>query len=149
MEHQFNQYAGTGVINESLLQFPKGIPGFPHLTQFELHHHDEHFSVLQSLQEEETAFILVDPFPYIKDYEFEVPEDALNELQIKDETQIAVRCIVTWHSQKEKVCVNLVAPVLFNVETKAGKQVVLQNTAYTTRTPLWGQESTHKESGEL
>ncbi|MDY7991554.1 MULTISPECIES: flagellar assembly protein FliW [Paenibacillus] len=134
-------------LNEELVfAFPKGLPGFEHLREYKLQEHNELFSILSAVEEETVTFITVNPFDFVPDYEFELSSDALADIGIIDREQIAVRCIVTWHSNKEKITVNLLAPLIFNVEKSIGKQIVLQNTDYTTRSTLW-QKLRHKEQG--
>lgn len=128
--------------------FPKGIPGFKELTNFQLILQDGVFSLLQSEEEAEVAFILVDPFCFFADYEFEIFDEVREELCLEDGNELAVQCIVTWNSQQAKITANLLAPILFNLRARKGKQIVLQNTAYTTKHLLWPEATVPHESGD-
>ncbi|MNI40748.1 Flagellar assembly factor FliW [compost metagenome] len=67
---------------------------------------------------------------------------------MKEKEQVSVRCIVTWHSDRLKVSVNLLAPLIFNTVDRKGKQIVLQNTTYTTKHPLWTDSPKTDEGGD-
>lgn len=134
------------VGEEDFIRFPKGIPGFEGITDYILCDVDETYSYLQSVKQAEVAFIVTDPFASFPDYEFELSDELINELELTQEKGIAVRCIVTWNSDPSRISVNLLAPLVFNVSDRMGKQVVLQNTAYQTRHLL--EQPPQKESGE-
>ncbi|MGQ4680191.1 flagellar assembly protein FliW [Paenibacillus polymyxa] len=131
---------------EVVFVFPKGLLGFEHLREYKLQEHNELFSILSAVEEAAVTFITVNPFDFLSDYEFELSNDTLADIGVTDREQIEVRCIVTWHSNREKVTVNLLAPLIFNVEKSIGKQIVLQHTDYTTRDALW-PKPTHEEQG--
>ncbi|MDH2333494.1 MULTISPECIES: flagellar assembly protein FliW [Paenibacillus] len=125
--------------NSTFYVFPKGIPGFEQLREFQLQEHNELFSLFSAVEQPATIFITVNPFDFFKDYEFELSDDALEDIGITSQEQIAVRCICTWNSDQSKTTVNLLAPLIFNIEQQTGKQIVLQNTKYTIKHPLWNE----------
>lgn len=128
--------------------FMKGLPGFVELRKFKLQAYNEVFSLLKSVEEPLVAFITVNPFDFYPDYEFRLSEDILEEMDITDEAHVSVRCIVTWHSDPEKSSVNLLAPLIFNNQKFTGKQIVLQNSGYTTKQILWNESNSIRMGGE-
>ncbi|MEJ9165040.1 flagellar assembly protein FliW, partial [Paenibacillus graminis] len=106
------------------------------------------FSLLSAVDQPEVTFITVNPFDFVPDYEFVLPQDTIQELGMKEKEQVSVRCIVTWHSDRLKVSVNLLAPLIFNTVDRKGKQIVLQNTTYTTKHPLWTDFPKTDEGGD-
>lgn len=133
--------------NTALYVFPKGIPGFEQLREFQLQEHNELFSLFIAVEQPATIFITVNPFDFFEDYEFELSDDALEDIGITSQEQISVRCICTWNSDQSKTTVNLLAPLIFNIEHHTGKQVILQNTKYTIKHPLWNRTES-SEGGE-
>ncbi|MFB5266727.1 flagellar assembly protein FliW [Paenibacillus enshidis] len=133
---------------QNIFHFPKGLPGFEELHEFYLQAHNELFSLLSAVDQPAVSFITVNPFDFHANYEFELSDDTIEELGIQNESQVAVRCIVTWHSQQSLTTVNLLAPIIFNTETRTGKQVVLQNTNYATKHPLWNPPVSDEMDGE-
>jgi len=120
---------------QEILEFPHGIPGFESLQRFILIKPDEEipFSYLQAVDEPELAFVVTNPFTFFKDYEFDLPEADQSELEVEREDQLVVLVIVTVGDNLAGATANLFAPVVINGELKRGKQVVLHDTAYTTK----------------
>lgn len=139
--------SALGVLNikdEQIYHFQKGLPGFEQETEFAVIDLKEgEFSYLQSLKTEELAFLLTDPFVFFPHYEFELPEPEAEELEIQQ--SVVVRAIVTLRETLDESTLNLLAPIVFNPDNNSGKQVVLHNTAYSTRQLLWTQGSTKGE----
>ncbi|MHA0856225.1 flagellar assembly protein FliW [Paenibacillus sp. CMAA1364] len=132
----------------NIVIFPKGLPGFKMLKKYAIQQYDENFSYLISQDDSSVAFIIVNPFDFYPDYELDVPDDLLEEIEIKSPEQVNVRCIVTWNSDHHKVTLNLLAPLIINSENQNAKQVVLQNVPYNTRHLLWANNKDNPEGGE-
>ncbi|WP_438348846.1 flagellar assembly protein FliW [Paenibacillus sp. FA6] len=132
----------------SAVTFPKGMPGFELLKEFNIQQYDELFSVLISATDPSVAFIIVNPFDFYSDYELDVADDLLEEIEITGREQVNIRCIVTWNSDRNKVTLNLLAPIIINSEKHSGKQIVLQNVPYTTKHLLWVNGIEDSEGGE-
>jgi len=130
---------------EQIYRFEKGIPGFEEETEFALlPMEDGPFFYLQSLKQQELSFLLTDPFVFFSTYEFELGIADKAELAIDD--NVFVRCIVTLHESIEQSSMNILAPIVFNPSNRKGKQIVLHNSAYQTRYPLWASESAQPSS---
>jgi len=132
----------------SVVTFPKGLPGFELLKEYNIQQYDELFSVLISVTNPSVAFIIVNPFEFYPNYELDVPDDLLEEIEITNRDQVNIRCIVTWNSDRNKVTLNLLAPIIINFDRHSGKQIVLQNVPYTTKHLLWINGIGDSEGGE-
>ncbi|WP_438493029.1 flagellar assembly protein FliW [Paenibacillus sp. IHBB 3054] len=141
-------HEGANLTITPIYSFPKGLPGFDQLKEFLLQEHNEVFSLLSAVDQPEISFIMVNPFDFIPDYEFSLSDDTMLDIEVNNPEQVAVRCIVTWHSEREKITINLLAPLIFNVESFKAKQIVLQNTIYTTKHPLWSESEIDGEGGD-
>ncbi|WP_405170834.1 flagellar assembly protein FliW [Paenibacillus sp. FSL H8-0280] len=134
------------VQDEDVYQFPKGLPGFDEETEFALiPWEDTPFSYLQSAREPGLAFLLVNPFTFVPDYNFELGEVDKEELEIIE--QVSVYSMVTIHSQANKSTMNLLAPVVLNPEQHIGKQVVLHQSSYDTRHLIWAEDDAKSVKG--
>ncbi|MCM3471000.1 flagellar assembly protein FliW [Brevibacillus borstelensis] len=122
------------------LLFPEGMPGFPQLRQFQIVQEEQGipFYTLQSLEEENVAFWVLDPFAFFQDYEFTLSETAKAQLEIEDGTQIGVCTIVTSRPEGQ-VTVNLKAPIVVNINKGLARQVILNDERYNIRQPLFPQ----------
>lgn len=133
---------------KTVITFPAGLPGLPaDLTEFELvaAAEDSPFFFLQSLQDENTGFILVNPFAFFPNYEFDLPEEDARALGIKTSEDAAVFCIVNASRGLARATVNLLAPVVVNAATGTARQVVLVDERYSIRHPLFGQRTENRD----
>lgn len=85
-----------------IISFSKGLPGFEELKQYVLEEHNEVFSYLKSTEREEVSFVVVDPFPFFPEYEFQASEEALEEIEFVDGENLEIKCIVTLHSNVQR-----------------------------------------------
>lgn len=147
---QNNEVNTTGkqIVKETYT-FPKGIPGFDELKLFDLLQHDEVFSLFSSVEEPAVAFVTVNPFDFHPKYEFELSPENVEDLAVTDPGDVGVRCIVTLHDEIRNATANLLAPIVFNKQKKMGKQIVLQNTEYTTKHALWRDEDSLSKDGDI
>ncbi|MEG6616517.1 flagellar assembly protein FliW [Peptococcaceae bacterium 1198_IL3148] len=125
--------------NPTLLTFKSGLPGLPEeYNQFNLKTVQENspFYILQSVQDEEISFILINPFPFYPDYEFDLPEEDKTKLSIKEPKDVAIFSIVNASKGFKKATVNLLAPVVVNITTGSARQVILNDKRYNIRHPL-------------
>lgn len=120
------------------LAFPWGLPGLEY-REFTLTSPggDSPFYYLQSTEEPDVGLLLVYPFLFFQDYEFDLPEEVINLLKISEKQQVAVLCAINTSKGFEKATVNLLAPIVINIEQMVAKQVVLYNSKYSLRTPLF------------
>jgi flagellar assembly factor FliW len=134
-----NRFGYLNISENDIYTFSKGIPGFEEQTSFIIvaPEQDDPFSFLQSVAAGDLAFVITDPFLFYPDYEFEIPESALSELNIQSKEQVMVRSIITIPDKLEAATINLVAPIVLNVDGRLGKQVVLGKSPYTTKHSLF------------
>ncbi|WNR44694.1 flagellar assembly protein FliW [Paenibacillus roseipurpureus] len=120
------------VEDANVITFAQGIPGFEDLTTFTLVQPDNSvpFSYMQSIQDGELAFLVTDPFLFFKDYDFSLPDAALQELKIAQREDVQVWSVVTVNDDYSKITVNLLAPIILNLTSKLAKQIILHDSGY-------------------
>lgn len=123
------------VNEERVIFMPKGIIGFPGAKRFIILDHDGQtpFKWYQSLDEPSLAFVLIDPLIIRPDYSVDLSDDILFEIEIKDRSKVVVAVIVTVRENPEDITANLQGPIVFNLDNRRAKQVVLVNSEYCTR----------------
>lgn len=139
------RYFGEMEISEDkIITFENGIPGFEEEKNFIVINDDEEdstFSWLQSLDNVELSFIIINPFEIFKDYDINIPESATEKLKIKDEKDVVVYTIVVAPEDIRKMTTNLSGPIVINIKEKLGKQVILDDPRYTTKHLVFSQDS--------
>ena len=147
MRIQTRYFGEVEVKEEDVLSFSQGLPGFPEENKFSLLALEENglFQVLQSVNNIDPAFVVVDPFLFVKDYEFKLDDKTKEQLKLhNDEAELEVKVIVTMKDSIAKSTANLQAPIIINVKEKLAKQYIT-NTDYTPREFIFKDSSIAKE----
>lgn len=117
--------------------FNKGIPGFDSLRDFTIKdlEGNEKFKILEA-KDNGVSFVTINPFEIYSDYEINLSDEVINELQIDKPEDVLVLSIITLGKTLESSTMNLQAPVVINVKNNLGKQFIMQNSEYKTKHPL-------------
>lgn len=133
---QTKHFGEIVIAKESILRFDSGLPGFEQLKEFTLIGSDDEaspFKWLQCVNEPQMAFAVANPFLIVKDYDFELSEEAAGRLGIEKGEDIAVYVIVVVPEDFKKMSMNLKAPLIINSRNKKGAQIILDTDKYTVR----------------
>lgn len=132
-------------IDENMcFQFVNPILGYENEQAFILIEHKENsnFRWLQSLNNPELAFAVTIAGLFGIDYSFELPDQTQEELEINDVDDILVlNLVIIPHENPRASTINLLAPLIFNVNTKKGSQVILTGTNFVVDYPLIEKEA--------
>ena len=134
--------------NNDIISFENGLIGFSDATEFLLvpTKPGSPFSWLQSASDPSLAFLLADPSAFFEDYDPEISDADANQLGLMSGADFGVFVTSAIPVGKPKeATANLAAPILINLDTKRGKQVVLENEAYTMRHPIFSEQSAPAE----
>lgn len=124
---------GTQEINpDDILTFPLGIPGFENCTRYKLFHEDTEQPVvhwLQSIDDADVAFSVVDPAQFGLNYEIVLTDEEVAMLKAENESDIAVM-LIAYKPQEEvvsgaNVSANINGPVIINTRDRLGLQKIL------------------------
>jgi len=126
-------YGLIDVDERQKITIPQGLFGFEELTDYVLLDAEQPpFYWLQSVDEKQIAFILIDPFLFRPDYEVNCDSDELAELGIDSPDQAVVFSIVTIPGDGPMTA-NLQGPLIINREAKTCKQAVLGDPRWLTK----------------
>jgi flagellar assembly factor FliW len=128
------------IPGEKVLSFKEGLPGFPKIRRFTILERDElkPFQYLQALDEPPIALLVVNPFLVDPGYQFQLSESEMLEIESSTPEDVAVYAVATVPENPEEATLNLMAPIVINHRRRLGKQVVLHQTSYSVRHPLFG-----------
>ena len=135
------------VETKDIIRFENGIPGFNEETQFVIlpFSDDNFFSILQSITTPQLAFVIINPFHFFKEYDFELPSSVVEKLAIESEKDVIVYTILTVNDTFEDSTANLQAPVVINGKKQTGKQVVLTEPTYHTKHQLFPKKTSTRQ----
>lgn len=125
-------------IESPVFHFENGIPGFEHLHQFVFSEIEGELpmKLMKSVEDEEISLLIASPFFIYPEYEWELPDSSKQELSIQSESDIEVWSIITVPSEPLQATINLMAPLILNINKKVGKQLILHDNTYSSRAPL-------------
>ena len=126
------------VRKSAVIDIVAGIIGFPKLTRYVLLNYTPPFSWLQSLDDPGLAFVVVNAAEFGDGYSFPLPLHD-RELDIGDSDDVAIINLVTVRQDPMQTTVNLKAPVVVNLRNMRGRQIVLDDSRFPTRMPLWAR----------
>lgn len=117
---------------KNIIKFKNGLPGFEELKKFVIIplSDDSPFMVVQSLDEVEVAFTVIEPGNFMSDYKFEISDNIEKELEISSIEDVLVLNIITLQEKLKESTVNLSAPLVININKNLGRQVILDDKRY-------------------
>ncbi|MEZ4741298.1 MAG: flagellar assembly protein FliW [Bdellovibrionota bacterium] len=138
------------VKDEEVIELPQGLIGFPELKKYILLDHDKDspFKWFQSLDDGAIAFVLINPLLFKPDYEVEVTESEVADLELTDEEDAVISVIITMPSNPQNMTANLKAPLVFSLKNRRGKQIILNDVQYTTRHNIMEEMRKHAQLSE-
>ena len=127
-----------GAENGTLLTFPKGLVGFPNLTLFRLLEPEDAYPLkfLQSTETEEVSFICINPAAIKPDYEVPLGEEEAEALQLELPQDALVLTLVVIPEDPRLMTTNLAGPLVINVKSRIGFQIVFSSDKFPLRFPI-------------
>jgi len=146
---QTTRFGEIDINEQEIIQFPKGILGFSEYHNFLLIPVDEKkevpFYYLQSAEEGDLCFVLLDTFAFFKEYDFELDETTVQEIGLEKPEDVFVLTMVTSKGNLKEATTNLKAPIILNTSNKKAMQVVLEKGDYIIKQPLFNSEQKPNE----
>jgi len=128
------------VMEEQIFSFDPGVGGFESLRRYALiPEQDSPVEWLQSLEDPDVAFALLEPFAFMPGYAFELSDADAEALGMHEAQDALVRCVLTLHEDPEKITANLLAPMILSRRSHMARQVILQHSDYPMRFALFAQ----------
>jgi flagellar assembly factor FliW len=122
-----------------VLEFPAGLPAFPHAHRFALAPwggDDSPFRRLECIDHPGLAFVVIDPSLFFPEYMPELEDEAAARLEIDDAEDALVLTILTLGNEPQDATANLLGPLIVNRRTLQAAQVVLTDREWPARAPL-------------
>lgn len=121
---------------DDVITFPAGLIGFPEQQTYLLLNHKPNtpFRWLQSIEQPVLAFLVAFPELLVPGYAPVLDDATAKELELTVETpKLLLTTVAIPAGKPNDMTTNLVGPIIINGSTMVGKQVVLQDDAYTVR----------------
>ncbi len=136
----------------NILDFQEGIFGFEENKRFVILLDQEAdkspFCWLQSLDHEATSLPLINPLNCFPDYNPVIAGELVEKIGEAVVDDIQLFTVVVVPEDIKKMTTNLKAPILVNIKTKKGMQVIAQDEHYGIKHNLYDQIKNLQEAGE-
>ncbi len=122
----------VAVDSRQIITFESGLIGLPQLKVFALIEDELSLPIrlLQCVSVPEFVFVVINPFAIHPSYDIEISDEDAAELGIKSAADVLVLAIVTVPEDLRFVTANLLSPLVINMKSKRGKQILLTDTDY-------------------
>lgn len=132
MQANTRMFGMIDIPDDKIIVLEKGMIGLPEMQHFALIFDAEKedggkIKWLQSMDDPETAFPVIDPTVIKKDYSPTINDEILKPLGELTEENMFVLTTVTVPKELEKMSINLKAPIIINSETKKGAQIIVED----------------------
>ena len=138
---QTKHFGETEIDDTKIIRFENGIFGFEDQKEFvvlyEGENGDNPFCWLQSINESYVCLPMIDPLIWFPEYQPELEDGEILKLGELDQNAISVYTVVVVPENLEQMTTNLRAPIVINVETKKGAQIVTVEEHYQIRENLY------------
>ena len=134
------RFGEIDVADERIFEFVLPIICFNELKKFVILdiNKDSFFKWLQSVEDPELAFPIVSVFSMNVDYALDIPDNVVDALKIQDVESVLVMNIASIpQDNPQGTTLNLLAPLVFNVNTQLAGQVILSGSGYDVSFPLF------------
>lgn len=135
MKIQTTRFGELEIPESRIYRFPNGIPGFTDLKFYTFVEREElkPFSWMQSCELSYLAFLICPAEKIVKDYKPKAKRGDLNVIELTDPSEATVVLIVTIEKEITKSTANLRGPILLNESKRLGVQIVIDDSAYSTK----------------
>lgn len=126
------------ISDEKIISFPAGIPGFEQLKHFAvvIIEQTRPFYWLLSA-DDDFALPVISPFDIDSSYSPTVDDDDMDDLKLEREEDLMVLVVSVIPDELVHMTANMAAPILINIKTNVGCQVLIKSDDYSSRTPIF------------
>ena len=134
MKIQTRHFGEIEIDENKVITFTEGLPGFEHLRGFVfIESEDNVFGYLQSIEDDEIAFTIIDPYTLKVDYKPQIHENYFEKLGGGSNEDFSLYVIATVGKSLDQTTVNLQGPLLLHIDNKLGVQAIVENNEYKSR----------------
>lgn len=138
---QTKHFGETEIDETKIIKFEEGIFGFEDQRKFVILYEGEAgenpFCWLQSLDQSQVCLPMIDPLVWFPEYQPELDDDEILKLGELDPNAISIYTVVVVPENLEEMTTNLRAPIIVNIDTKKGAQLITVEDHYQIRENLY------------
>ncbi|MBO5737940.1 flagellar assembly protein FliW [bacterium] len=134
------RFGEIDIEENRIFEFVLPVIGFNELKKFVIldFNKDSIFKWLQSVEDPSLAFPIVSMFSMNSDYSIDIPDSAVEKLKIKNVESLLVMNIASIpQNEPYNTTINLLAPIIFNLDELLAGQIILSGSGYDVSFPLF------------
>lgn len=141
MKIQTSRFGEIEISPEDTLEFAEGLLGFGELRRFVLldDPNDEIFAWLQSCENGEVAFPVLEPELFASQYAVELSKSDLESLKLDHVQAGRLLTIITIPADPTQMTANMKAPIVINPTNRLARQCILQDNSLQIREPIFSR----------
>jgi flagellar assembly factor FliW len=134
-----SRFGTVAIKADDVIHFPEGLLGFNELRRFVLldDPSDEIFAWLQSCEDPNIAFPLLEPELFTTGYSVQLTKHDMETLGLASREGARCFTIITIPQDPTQMTANMKAPIVINVEKRTARQCVLQDNSLAIREPIF------------
>lgn len=143
------------VAEDKIISFKKGLMGFEENTSYALLYDSERkngkgIMWLQSMEDANLAFPVIDPLSILPEYGPIVEDELLADIgENNSDSELLILCVLTVPADLTRMTANTKAPLVINTITRKGCQIIVNNEEYEVRYNVYDYiQKLKKEAGE-
>lgn len=132
----------TAKNTKTPIRFAEGLYGFESVKDYILLQEDDAGAVwsLQAAEKPVPSFIVLDPFLVVRGYSPRISREDYEALGSPRESDLCFLVIAVIGEKPENTFVNLKSPLVINAKTRAGKQIIMEESDYPVRCRLFPEK---------
>ena len=133
------RFGDINIAPGKIITMPEGLPGLDAFKRYALLSTEETdpFHWLQALDAADVSLAVINPYLLMPEYKPMVPEEVFEQLGAGNTEDVLVLTVAVIPREFRNMTTNLLAPILINTKNNVGKQVILDNSEYALRHPIF------------
>lgn len=125
-----------------IITMEKPILGFENQRRFVIVQREEvdPFAWFQAVDDPELAFLIINPTLFFPDYSIEIHSREVEDIGVKDASDLEVYVIVTAAREVKEMTANLQGPIIVNTENQMAKQLIMGHSGHSVAESLFVEQ---------
>ena len=124
-----NRFGTIDISKDEIILFEQGLLGFEDYHKYIILNADDGspFRWLQSVDDGNLAFVIIEPLNFMFEYDLEIPDADQESLSLERAEDVVIYAIVSIPDNPQDMTANLQGPIVINIRDKKGRQIISTN----------------------
>ena len=130
-----NRFGTLEISENEIILFKEGLLGFEDYHKYIVLNAEDGspFRWLQSVEDGNLAFVIIEPLSFMFEYDIEIPDNDQEALSLERAEDVVIYAIVSIPENPQDMTANLQGPIVINARDKKGRQIISSNSRHTVR----------------